>query len=60
MENKIQLAFLELLVCPISREPLVLNAEGTCLIAEQSGQNYPIEDGIPVLISDFAVPGEQK
>ena len=45
---------LKILVCPISRGPLVHNAEGRELISETAGLAYPIRNGIPVMLVDEA------
>ena len=45
---------LELLVCPISKAPLVYRPETEELWCSASGLAYAIRDGIPVLIADEA------
>jgi len=47
---------LELLVCPVSRGPLVADANGQELLCLGSGLAYPVRDGIPVLLEDQARP----
>ncbi len=41
---------LEILVCPLTREPLKYDAEHQELISEKAGLAYPIRDGIPIML----------
>ncbi len=45
---------LEILVCPLTKGPLVYDAENQELISEQAGLAYPIRDGIPIMLVDEA------
>lgn len=45
---------LEILVCPVSRGPLVYDRKANELISKQAGLAYPIHDGIPVMLVDEA------
>jgi len=45
---------LEILVCPLTKEPLVYDAERQELISEKAGLAYPIRDGIPIMLVDEA------
>ncbi len=45
---------LEILVCPVSRGPLVHRRELDELWCRQSGLAYPVRDGIPVMLEDEA------
>ncbi len=45
---------LEILVCPISRGPLVHDIEAQELISETAGLAYPIRNGIPVMLVEEA------
>ena len=45
---------LEILVCPISRGPLLYDAEAQELISETAGLAYPIRNGIPVMLVEEA------
>ena len=45
---------LEILVCPLTRGPLVYDRARQELISEQAGLAYPIRDGIPIMLSDEA------
>lgn len=45
---------LEILVCPLTKEPLVYDAQKQELISEKAGLAYPIRDGIPIMLVDEA------
>lgn len=45
---------LAVLVCPVSKAPLVLSEDGKELICRASGLAYPIRDGIPIMLEDEA------
>ena len=41
---------LELLVCPLTKGPLVYDRENSESISEQANLAYPIRDGIPIML----------
>jgi uncharacterized protein YbaR (Trm112 family) len=45
---------LEVLVCPITKGPLVYNKEKQELISEGAKLAYPIRDGIPIMLAEEA------
>ncbi len=45
---------LELLVCPVTKGPLVYDRERSELISKQANLAYPIRDGIPIMLPDEA------
>ncbi len=45
---------LEFLVCPLTRNGLVLDASANELISKAAGLAFPIRDGIPVMLVDEA------
>ncbi|EXJ11209.1 MULTISPECIES: Trm112 family protein [Nitrincola] len=45
---------LDILVCPVSKAPLVWNKETQELLCYASGMAYPIRDDIPVLLESEA------
>lgn len=47
---------LEILVCPLTKAPLVFNRDSMELISRQAGLAYPIRDGIPIMLPDEARP----
>ncbi len=54
---------LEILVCPVTRGPLIYDAEAGELISEKAGLAYPIREGVPIMLADEArelTPAEQQ
>ncbi|MCU0838334.1 MAG: Trm112 family protein [Rhodospirillales bacterium] len=47
---------LEILICPLTKGPLVYDAERQELISRQAGLAYPIREGIPIMLIDEARP----
>lgn len=47
-------ALLDILVCPVTKTPLVLSQDGSELISKVGGMAYPVRDGIPVLLETEA------
>ena len=47
---------LEILVCPLTKGPLVYDAKSQELLSKQAGLAYPIRDGIPIMLADEARP----
>ena len=47
---------LELLVCPVTKGPLIYDREKQELISHSARLAYPIRDGIPVLLEHIARP----
>jgi uncharacterized protein YbaR (Trm112 family) len=45
---------LEILVCPLTKGPLTLDAERNELVSKQANLAYPIRDGIPIMLVDEA------
>lgn len=45
---------LQILVCPVTKGPLVYNKATNELISKSARLAYPIRDGIPVLLEDEA------
>lgn len=45
---------LGILVCPLTRTPLVYDEQAQELISEAAGIAYPIKDGVPVMLIDEA------
>ena len=44
----------EILVCPVTKGPLVYDRERQELVSKAAGLAYPIRDGIPVMLEDEA------
>ncbi len=45
---------LEILVCPVTKGPLVYDRDKQELISKSARLAYPIRDGIPVMLEDEA------
>jgi len=45
---------LSILVCPVSKAPLVYDEENEELLCKASGLAYPVRDGIPVMLENEA------
>ncbi|WP_133491899.1 Trm112 family protein [Alcanivorax sp. 24] len=45
---------LDILVCPVSKAPLILDEKASELKCKASGLAYPIRDGIPVMLEEEA------
>ena len=47
---------LEVLVCPVTRTPLLYDREAGELISKAARLAYPIRDGVPVMLPEEARP----
>ena len=47
---------LEILVCPVTKGPLVYDRENNELISKSAKLIYPVRDGIPILLEEQARP----
>lgn len=45
---------LEILVCPVTKGPLIYDRERQELVSRSARLAYPIRDGIPVMLEDEA------
>jgi uncharacterized protein YbaR (Trm112 family) len=45
---------LAMLVCPMTRTPLRLDAEHSELVSDLAGLAYPVRDGVPILLVEEA------
>jgi uncharacterized protein YbaR (Trm112 family) len=52
--QQIDRKLLELLVCPVTRKPLVYDQAAQELISQAAGLAYPIRHGIPIMLADEA------
>ena len=53
-KKKIDNLLLKIIVCPLTKEPLVLDPVKNELISKKAKLSYPIVEGIPILIRDNA------
>ncbi len=52
---------LEVLACPVCKEPVELTADGKGLKCVKCGRIYPIREGIPIMLEEEAYfEGEEK
>ena len=52
--HEIDRRLLEVLVCPLTRGPLVYNRANQELISRQAQKAYPVRDGVPIMLADEA------
>lgn len=53
-EKTLDPRLLEILVCPLTKGPLVYDREAGELISRKAGLAYPIRNGIPIMLVDEA------
>lgn len=53
-KNKIDQNLLEILVCPLTKEPLIYDEKKSELISKKANLAFPVEDGIPIMLIDKA------
>ena len=53
-QSSVDPRLLEILVCPLTKGPLTLDAERNELVSKQANLAYPIRDGIPIMLVDEA------
>ena len=59
--REIDVKLLELLACPLTKGPLVWNAERGELVSRLARLAYPVRDGIPVMLpSEARQIGDQE
>ena len=56
LENPIDPKLLELLVCPLTKGPLVWDGGTGELLSKSAKLAYPVRDGIPILLPSEARP----
>lgn len=54
MKNQDIKKLLDVLVCPVTKTPLIYDEKNQELISESAKLAYPIKDGVPILISQEA------
>jgi uncharacterized protein YbaR (Trm112 family) len=47
---------LEILVCPLTKGPLIYDREAQELVSRQARLAYPIREGMPIMLPDEARP----
>jgi uncharacterized protein YbaR (Trm112 family) len=56
MSSMLDKKLLSILVCPVSKAPLVYDEARQELVCRASGLAYPVRDGIPVMLESEARP----
>ncbi len=51
---------LDILVCPVTKGPLIYDKEQQELISKSARLAYPIRDGIPIMLEEEARPLTQE
>ena len=54
LEGTVDPKLLEILVCPVTKGPLVYDRQRQELISKSARLAYPIRDGIPVMLEEEA------
>ena len=52
--NDIDVKLLEILVCPVTKQPLTYDRERQELVSKAAGIAFPVRDGIPIMLVDEA------
>lgn len=47
---------LDIIVCPVSKAPLELTPDGKFLVCRESKLVYRVEDDIPIMLAEEAIP----
>ncbi len=53
-EKRLDARLLQVLICPLTKEPLEYDHEGSELISRKAGLAYPVRDGIPIMLPEEA------
>ncbi len=54
VNNEIDRRLLEVLVCPLTRGPLIYDRANNELISQQARKAYPVRAGVPIMLVDQA------
>ena len=54
MQNTFDEKLLEILVCPLTKSPLIYDASNQELVSKAANLAFPIRDGIPIMLHDEA------
>ena len=53
-ESPVERKLLELLVCPVAKEPLIWDEARNELVSKTARLAYPVRDGVPVMLPSEA------
>lgn len=54
IKEEVDPALLQILVCPVTKQPLAYDRERQELISKAAGLAYPIRKGIPIMLPEEA------
>ncbi|MBP01863.1 MAG: hypothetical protein CMM25_03500 [Rhodospirillaceae bacterium] len=52
--NKVDKKLLDILVCPVTKQPLEYDKDKQELLSKTAGLAFPVRDGIPIMLPDQA------
>jgi len=55
-KDEVDPALLQILVCPVTKQPLIYDREAQELISKAAGLAYPVRKGIPIMLPEEARP----
>jgi uncharacterized protein YbaR (Trm112 family) len=58
--SRVDRRLLEILVCPMTKTPLVYDEARQELISQAARVAYPIRDGVPIMLQDEARPLDEE
>ena len=58
--GRVDRRLLEILVCPMTKTPLVYDEARQELISQAARVAYPIRDGVPIMLQDEARPLDEE
>ena len=53
-QNEVDPKLLDILVCPLSKTPIIYDKKANELISKSAGLAFPIRNGVPILLIDEA------
>ena len=54
IKDEIDPLLLQILVCPVTKQPLVWDKEAQELVSKTAGLAYPVRKGIPIMLPEEA------
>ena len=54
IKDEIDPLLLQILVCPVTKEPLIWDKEAQELVSKAAGLAYPVRKGIPIMLPEEA------
>jgi uncharacterized protein YbaR (Trm112 family) len=53
-QEEVDPALLQILVCPVTKQPLIYDREAQELVSKAAGLAYPVRKGIPIMLPEEA------